>query len=58
MMKTWFRKTWAFLISPPCSTEYEAHCRLVHAYGATSSVPNNQNGGWKFTPAAAEAARA
>src|SRR5438128_1532841 len=58
MMNSWLRNTWAFLISPPCSTEYEAHWRLVHAIGATRSVPNNQNGGWKFTPACAAAALA
>src|SRR5438445_96790 len=36
-MNIWLRKTWAFLISPPCSTEYVAHCRLVHAIGATQA---------------------
>jgi hypothetical protein len=57
-MNSWFRNTWAFLISPPCSTEYVAHWRLVHAIGATISVPNSQNGGLKFTPASAAAALA
>jgi len=39
-MNSWFLNTWAFLISPFCSTEYVAHCRLVQAMGATISVPN------------------
>ena len=31
MMKDWFRKERASLISPFCSAEYVDHCRLVQA---------------------------
>ena len=53
MMNIWFLKTRAPLISPPCSTLYVAHCRLVHTIGMASSVAPRANLGRRLTPASA-----
>src|SRR5512140_636034 len=45
MMKVCDLKLRASLISPFCCAEYVAHCRDVHAMGATSRVAIILNGG-------------
>ncbi len=51
MMNIWFLKTRAPLISPPCSTEYVAHCRLVHTIGVASRIALKMIFGLRSTPA-------
>ena len=54
MMNIWFLNTRAPLISPPCSTLYVAHCRLVHTIGDRQQRgAEGELAGSRSTPASA-----